>query len=91
MKGTDVTPEQLAHAEIFLKSANGGRMGPQFMQTQKYLTIDKADIIRLLAWYGAIRAKNGNVNPGRLVTRASDMSAAALECGAALKEEAVSE
>ena len=84
MKGTDVTPEQLAHAEIFLRRiANSDQFGPTYTQAERYLTIDRADLVRLLAWYGAIRAKNGNVQPGRLVSRASDMSAAALESGAA--------
>ena len=78
MKGTDVTPEQLAHAESFLRET----AAPVPVIGAKTI-LDVEHLIRLLAWYGAIRAKNGNVNPGRLVTRAADMSAAALECGAA--------
>jgi hypothetical protein len=78
MKGTDVTPEQLAHAEAFLLD----RMPPgKALSSLK--TIRPSDLIRLLAWYGAIRAKSGNVQPGRLVSAASEMSAAALESGAA--------
>ena len=57
MKNTDVTNAQLAHAQAFLRSAMGGKFDPEFLETQKYVTVDKEDLIRLLAWYGAIRAK----------------------------------
>ena len=69
MKGTDVTDAQLAHAQDFLRSAAGGKFDPEFMETQKYVTVDKEDIIRLLAWYGAIRAKGGRETPAPLVHR----------------------
>ena len=49
MKGTDVTDAQLAHAQEFLRSAAGGKFDPEFMESQKYVTVDKEDIIRLLA------------------------------------------
>jgi hypothetical protein len=67
MKGTDVTPEQLAHAESFLRET----AAPVPVIGAKTI-LDVEHLIRLLAWYGAIRAKNGNVNPGRLVTRAAE-------------------
>ena len=51
MKGADVTDAQLAHAQDFLRSAAGGKFDPEFMETQKYVTVDKEDIIRLLAWF----------------------------------------
>jgi len=69
MKGTDVTDAQLAHAQDFLRSAAGGKFDPEFMETQKYVTVDKEDIIRLLAWYGSIRAKSGRETPNPLVHR----------------------
>ena len=69
MKGTDVTDAQLAHAQEFLRSAAGGKFDPEFMESQKYVTVDKEDIIRLLAWYGAIRAKGGRETPAPLVHR----------------------
>ena len=83
MKGTDVTPEQLAHAEIFLQSAQVKESAAMSATGVVRMVVERADLARLLAWYGAIRAKNGNVQPGRLVSRASDMSASALESGAA--------
>ena len=69
MKGTDVTDAQLAHAQEFLRSAAGGKSDPEVMESQKYVTVDKEDIIRLLAWYGAIRAKGGRETPAPLVHR----------------------
>jgi hypothetical protein len=62
MKGTDCTQEQLDHAEAFLRNAQtpiptaGGRV-----------MIVVADLVRLLAWYGAIRAKSGLETPRSLV------------------------
>jgi len=72
MKGTDVTPEQLAHAELFLQSAEGWKVGVRGEHTEaKHITVTiaKDDLIRLLAWYGAIRAKSGREKPNPLVNR----------------------
>ena len=59
MKGTDVTFEQT---------------GAQVQETVAYaadgsvsFVVSRSDIIRLLAWYGAIRAKSGRLNPLPLV------------------------
>ena len=59
MKGIDVTPEQLAHAEDFLlRIAHGSelRRGVVYYNTQA-LSLKRQDLIRLLAWFEAIRAK----------------------------------
>ena len=54
MKGTDVTDAQLIHAGQFLQRAKDP-------STQTWrgdaVTIHIPDLVRLLAWYGAIRAK----------------------------------
>jgi hypothetical protein len=50
MKGTDVTPEQLAHAEAFLRAT----AAPVPVIGAKTM-LDVEHLIRLLAWYGAIR------------------------------------
>ena len=71
MKGIDVTPEQLAHAEDFLlRIAHGSelRRGVVYYNTQA-LSLKRQDLIRLLAWYGAIRAKGGRETPAPLVNR----------------------
>ena len=72
MKCTDVTPEQLAHAEEFLQSAQGKRIGPRGERLYTDLTqlsLSRGNLIRLLAWYGAIRAKSGAEQPRPLVNR----------------------
>ena len=56
MKGTDVTPEQLAHAEAFLRES----AVPVPVIGAKTM-LDVEHLIRLLAWYGAIRAESCNV------------------------------
>jgi hypothetical protein len=71
MKGTDVTPEQLVHAEEFLcRIAHGTelRKGVTYYNTES-LSLKRQDLIRLLAWYGAIRAKSGRETPNPLVNR----------------------
>ena len=71
MKGTDVTPEQLVHAEEFLRRIAHGtelRKGVTYYNTEA-LSLKRQDLIRLLAWYGAIRAKSGRETPAPLVNR----------------------
>ena len=63
MKGTNVTPEQLVHAEEFLCHIAHGtelRKGVTYYNTES-LSLKRQDLIRLLAWYGAIRAESCNV------------------------------
>jgi len=72
MKCTDVTPEQLAHAEEFLQSAQGKQIGPRGERLYTDLTqlsLSRGNLIRLLAWYGAIRARSGAEQPRPLVNR----------------------
>lgn len=56
MKGTDVTTEDLAAAQDFLDKARTLPSNEPFKMTRDGL-------IRLLAWYGAIRAKRGKPGP----------------------------
>ena len=63
MNGTDVTRKQLAHAEEFLSYTVHGtelRKGVVYYNTEA-LSLKRQDLIRLLAWYGAIRAESCNV------------------------------
>ena len=52
MKGTNVTPEQFSRAEEFLRGV--ADWTPPGIRTS--VTIELGHLIRLLAWYGAIRA-----------------------------------
>lgn len=53
MKGTDVTPEQISHAETFvMKSATGGYDRP-------VICIRREDFFRMVAWYAAVRVESG--------------------------------
>ena len=64
MRGTDVTIEQLAHAEAFLRAAQVPKpiSGEKtMMEHASRFGVTLPELIRLLAWYGAIRAKSGNV------------------------------
>jgi hypothetical protein len=58
MKGTDLTREQIAAAERFLldRRAKGNLQHPAHNQevTQKW-----GDLVRVVAWYGALRYKAG--------------------------------
>src|SRR5690242_11796123 len=66
MKGTDVTAEQLQHAREFLEQVQLGKAG--FNENIIMAVLRVGDLIRLLAWYGAIRAKSGSESPRALVT-----------------------
>src|ERR1017187_5237251 len=57
MKGTDLSPEQMAHAESFLREC----ATPVPLIGAKTM-LDVEHLIRLLAWYGAIRAKSGRLS-----------------------------
>jgi hypothetical protein len=72
MKGTDVTPEQLAHAEEFLQAAQGKQIGPRgerLYTDLAQLSLSRGNLVRLLAWYGAIRARSGRNSPAPLIQR----------------------
>jgi hypothetical protein len=62
VKGTDVTEAQLAHALEFLKQT-----GPVPDDLNELRAVRIGELVRLLAWYGAIRAKSGQLVPGKLV------------------------
>ncbi len=62
MKGTDITPEQLSAAEHFVKSVmDSTRNIPDSLP----IAIRFDRLIRLVAWYGAIRFASA-VNGGTL-------------------------
>lgn len=70
MKGTDCTKEQIAHASQFLSDVgwpDDGRRGES----------SRDDMVRLIAWYGAVRFIGARNNPdgslevpGKFVARA---------------------
>jgi hypothetical protein len=62
MKGTDVSEEARDGARQFLKIVSG----VDWPEDQKHISITRNEFIRLLAWYGEIRAKGG-LHPGRPV------------------------
>ena len=70
MKGTDVTPEQLARAEIFLQKTQFKESVALSADGSARMVVSRDDVVRLLAWYGSIRAKSGTSKPGVLVPRA---------------------
>lgn len=55
MKGTDLTDWQLSAAEKFLRQ-RGRRMDEQPREIDRIITIPWGDFIRVVAWYGQIRA-----------------------------------
>jgi hypothetical protein len=68
MKGTDCTPEQLRHARRFLVDRG-------WNSAVEKAIITTEDLIRIVAWYGALRyqaaatGEGGSLNqPGELVT-----------------------
>jgi hypothetical protein len=66
MKGTDVTPEQLAHAEDFVQRAQGQKLGPlgdRLYMDHTIVSLSRQNLVRLLAWYAAIRVKSGSETP----------------------------
>lgn len=56
VKGTDCTPEQIAHARQFIKDRGWGE--------SEVGKISLADFARLVAWYGAMRFKAGRDQTG---------------------------
>jgi hypothetical protein len=63
MKGTEVTPEQLQHADLFLQNAQVRETVAHHADGSVSFVVSRHDLIRLLAWYGAIRAKSGHFDP----------------------------
>ena len=59
MKGSDCTPEQLERASEFLAARGWQEMAQKAIQT-------RADMVRLIAWYGAIRYRAGKDGIGTL-------------------------
>jgi len=84
MKGTDVTDAQLIHAWQFLQRAKDP-------STQTWpgdtVAIHIPDLVRLLAWYGAIRARSGRNSPAPLIQRCTcanpgaDLMTTVCDCG----------
>lgn len=61
VKGTDVTKEELAHAAKFLS------MTEKNIEHHERFAVSREMLVRLLAWYGAIRAHRAV--PGEIVDR----------------------
>lgn len=59
IKSSDLTPEQLASAEDFLSRNN-------WTNTEPTRTIPLAEVVRLIAWYGALRFQAGANGIGTL-------------------------
>lgn len=53
MRGTDLSQWQLDAAEKFIRGRNKTIVGPFAPET---ITVRWSDLVRLVAWYGAIRA-----------------------------------
>lgn len=56
MKGTDVTPEQIAQAEQLYRRAVKNRAD------EDPITLRRGDLLRMMAWYAAIRVDS--ISPG---------------------------
>lgn len=63
MKGVDVSEAELNHARVFLEHISGVEWAPD----DKRHVITREKMIRIVAWYGAIRA--GGKEPGELVSK----------------------
>ena len=61
MKGTDVSPAEIENAKTFLKMVSK----IDWPEDDQQVRITRAELVRLVAWYGAIRGKNAP--PGELV------------------------
>jgi hypothetical protein len=60
MRGTDLTPEQLAAARTFIE----GRMLCAPPRPDQTVTHRYEDLVRLVAWYGAIRYQGARAGIG---------------------------
>lgn len=65
MKGTDVTDEALQHARDFLEITSGITWSPD--DDELLTTCPRHQLIRLVAWYGEIRAIGGG-KPGKVTS-----------------------
>jgi len=75
MKGTDVSFEQLDHADRFLRQVEVNGSVAYAADGSAQLMVGLKDLIRLLAWYGAIRAKSGSAIPRPLAHHATGLTA----------------
>lgn len=66
MKGIDVSAEELTNAREFLRMVSGMEW-PEESDFQQ-CTQAHGELVRLIAWYGAIRAEGGKL-PGKLVSK----------------------
>lgn len=65
MKGIEVTTEQLESARRFLDIA--GTAPWDKSKEHENCHVNRGKLVRMLAWYGAIRAKAANEIPGEIV------------------------
>lgn len=73
MKGTDVSPEELDHAREFLEYVS--RVAWPADSDGDNCILSRAELIRVVAWYGAIRA-SGPPRPWNFMPSASESSSA---------------
>jgi hypothetical protein len=66
MRGTDLTPEQLKAAEKFIMDRSGRAKRPEMVMNK----FD--DLVRLVAWYGAIRFVAGRDGIGGTLEKPAD-------------------
>lgn len=57
MKGTDVSDEAMRHAAEFLEITGGINL---LAGEDRAMTISSHRLVRIVAWYGEIRAASGN-------------------------------
>ncbi len=66
MRGTELTKEQLDHAREFIARARTDK-GPDHIPGDLDVTLPYHTLVRLVAWYGAVRA--GDRPLGKIVTK----------------------
>lgn len=67
MKGTDVTPEQMESANQFVLGCwceNRGPGEPKQIAPEQTISLPFGDLVRLVAWYAAIRYEAGEKGIG---------------------------
>ena|ERR1700729_3947856 len=78
MKGTDLTKEQLRAAEIFILETAGRRVGMD--APSGIVTMQFDAMVRLLAWYGAVRFKAARDGSGGTLENPGAAHNSASEC-----------
>ncbi len=65
MKGTDLTPKQLKSAEEFILDRSRNRIdGRHVIDPDHPIVMRWSDLVRIVAWYGALRYQAGKFGTG---------------------------